>query len=392
MNGNDTRNDSPFAGIGYGPMILGLVGLAALGAAYIQGNEKGVLQSYVFGYICFVVLTLGCFGLTLLQHTIRAQWALPFQRLWEAGGGPAALLTMGILFLPIAFGMGKIFPWMDPHHIDGIILAKQNYLNQEFFLIRAAIYFLIWIGLASYLRASSLREDSSRDPNEAIKRTNVSAPSIVLFVITVTFAFTDWAMSLEPHWFSTVYGLWFVVGMALMAVSFATILVVSNYRSRLYEGLVHPGWTRDVGNMLLTLTMLWAYLTLSQFLIIWAANLKEEIPYYISRSHGGWNVLGVILIVGQFFAPFMALLAPRTKAFPRLLVALATWIFVMRFLDMFWVIAPAFRTEGLSVLWTDLAAVLGIGAIWLSVFGVQLRRAALLPRYDPRIPQVLEHA
>ena len=383
----------------FGPVgtIVGILGLGAWAAMFAMGDEAGrhlMLGSYLFAFIALMCLTLGCFGLTLLHHTVRGQWGLPLLRFFEAGGGPVSLGLMAVAFLPVAYGLHSyhLYPWADPAHVDDIIRSKAWWLNEPRFLIGAAFYFAIWIAWAAYLRRSSVLQDANRDPNESIKRTNVSAPGILMFFLTVTAAMTDWAMSLQPHWYSTVWGAWFVVGSVLMAMAFASMLLMAHRKAQPFTDVVVPGLTKDLGNLMFTMTMLWAYLMLSQFLIIWSANLKEEIGYFVARSEMGWFVLGWIVIVGQFFVPFFALLAPRTKAMAPILIKVAAWIFVLRFLDLYWTIIPAIRHEGPGPMLADLLALLGLGGVWFSVFVAQHKRANAFPIHDPRIRQVIEHA
>lgn len=383
----------------FGPVgtLVGILGLGAWGAMFMMGDEHSkqmLLGSYLYAFIAMICLTLGCFGLTLLHHTVRGVWGLPLLRFFEAGGGPVTLGFMAVAFVPVAIGLHSyhLFPWADPSHVDEIIRAKQWWLNEPRFLAFAALYFAIWIGFAAYLRRSSVLQDTNRDPNEAIKRTNVSAPGILIFFFTVTAAMTDWAMSLQPHWYSTVWGAWFAVGAALMAMSFASMLLMMHRKQQPFTDIVVPGLTKDLGNLMFTMTMLWCYLMLSQFLIIWSANLKEEITYFIARSELGWFALGWVVIIGQFFLPFLVLLAPRTKAMASLLVKVAAWIFVLRFLDLYWVIIPALRKDGPVPQISDAFALLGLGGLWFSVFVAQHKKANAFPLHDPRIRQVVEHA
>lgn len=384
----------------FGPvaLVVGLVGILAWAGLFVSGGEEArhaLLGSYLFAFIAFVCLTIGCFGLTLLHHTIRGQWGLPLLRFFEAGGGPGALGFMLVAFVPVAYGLQAyhLYPWADPSHADAIIRAKGWWLNETFFIARTAFYFAVWIAWATYLRRSSVLQDQNRDPNEAIKRTNVSAPGLVMFFLTVTAAFTDWIMTLMPHWYSTVWGAWLAVGSALMAMALCTALLLAHRGQQPFKDVIVPGLTKDHGNLMFTMTMLWAYLMLSQFLIIWSANLKEEIPYFLARSDHGWQFVGWIVIMGQFFLPFLTLLAPRTKAHAGLLIKVAVWILVVRFLDLYWTAIPAIRHDG-SPLPTvsDVLALLGIGGLWFSVFVSQHKKANAFPVHDPRIRQVVEHA
>lgn len=367
--------------------ICAVAGLGALALAFSQGRTVA-LQSYHFGFIFWICMTLGCFGLTLLHHAVRGSWGLSILRLMEAGGSGMSFLAMAVLFLPIVFGAGDLYVWADPAAVraDEVLQHKSGYLNLGFFALRAAVYFIIWALIAYLLRRSTLRQDRTGDLAEQQYRTNLGTPAIVFFVLSVTFAVTDWVMSLDPRWSSTIYGFWFVIGQALMALAFGTIVVTLSARRRPYSEIVSPQLTRDLGNMMFTCTMVWAYFTLSQFLITWSGNLPEFITYYVRRRTAEWNYLGAFNVIAQFFIPWTLLLAPKVKARPGLLAAVAIWLLAMRLPDLLWNVVPFY---GRAVAWSDFAALVGIGGVWLIVFGLQLRRAPLLPVYDRRLQEAL---
>lgn len=375
--------------------VLGLAGLIWVGAGYMTGAEelrRALLQSYLWAWFFWMGLTMGCFGLTLLHHSIRPQWALPLLRIWEAGGGPGSLFTMAILFIPIAAGKALLYEWVD--HQDAVIRSKAWFLNPTIFYVVSIGCFALWLGLSYALRASSVREDETRDPTESQFRTNWGTPGIVLYFLSWTAAVTAWVMALDARWYSTVFGLLTAVGNGLSAMALAAIIFLAYHRKQPYSNVVTKPLTRDHGNMLLALTMLWAYLTLSQFLIQWSANLREEVVYYTVRSVNGWNYLGTVIILGQFFAPFLVLCAPRTKHTPRLLLMTAVGILAVRVLDAFWLTMPSMpgRMESFGVRWHDLVAFVGIGGVWLLVFAYQFGRARVFPVHDPRIREALDAA
>jgi len=264
---------------------------------------------------------------------------------------------------------------------------KTGYLNLPFFVVRAAIYFAIWIGLARVLRKWSLQQDMTEDPSLAQKRMNLSAPGMVLFVLTVTFAMIDWVMSLEPLWQSSIYGAWFIVGQGLSAFAFSTTVLLIAARHKPFADVVNPKLTRDLGNLTFAFVILWAYTSFSQFLIMWSANLPEEIVYYVKRNQGGWQYLSAALTVLQFFLPFLLLLSSRVKRYAGLLLKVMVFILVMRVVDLFWIIQPAFGHETLRVHWLDITLLAGIGGLWLAWFAQQVCSAPLLPRHDSRLQE-----
>jgi hypothetical protein len=303
----------------------------------------------------------------------------------------------------VAIGMllGDIYPWTgirtetDPgmHHV---METKGTYLNPVFFLVRAVIYFTFWIAFSRFVNRSSLQQDQTGDPTLAQTRTNWSSPGLVVHVLLITFAATDWIMSLDPHWFSTILGVLFLAGQALGAVALSTLILVSLAGRRPFSQIISQELTRDLGNMLFAMTMFWTYISLSQFLIIWSANLPEETPFYVIRNSGGWLWVGVANILFGFFTPFLILLSGRTKRTPDYLWKVAALIFVMRIVDISWNVIPFYLQAGWGdvghLWWLCPAMWLGIGGIWISVFMGHLRRSPLLARHDPRVREVLEHA
>lgn len=363
--------------------FVGILALGACGAGYAV-DRAGTMQSYLYAYVLWVVLTLGLLGLTLLHHVLKASWGRPTLRLFEAGGGAPSLILMLVLFVPILAGLPLLYEWADPEKVaaDHILHLKAMYLNVPFFLVRVAFFFGVWIALAALLRRSSIRQDTNGERSERDFRTNLSSVGLVAFCITVTFAVTDWVMSLEPHWFSSLYGIWFLTQMVLTGLAFATAVVLIHANKRPYAEEVTPKLSKDLGTLLFAFTMFWAYITLSQYLIIYSANLPEFIPYYLHRSKEGWNVVAWIVVLLQFFAPFFALLIPALKRNRNQLLAVVLLILAVRVVDTFWIVMPALRHEGFQLLWTDAAALVGIGALWMSVFLSQLEKAQLVPSHQ----------
>lgn len=344
-------------------------------------------QGYLYAYIVWVGLTLGCQGLMLLQYVVKANWGVPVIRLLESGA--RCILLMAVLFIPIllAVWMGELYPWANAAiaREDKLIQAKAAYLNPGFFTIRAVLYFVIWGFLAYRTSGWSRAQDKSGDATLTQKRTDLAAFGMLVHVITVTFAFTDWVMSLDPHWFSTIYGVWFVVGQSLAGIAFVTLIAVRKRGQEPYIQLVDPQLTKDLGNLMLALTMLWGYTTLSQYLIIWSANLPEEITYFLRRNELFWQPLGVVVLVGQFFAPFLMLLSGRTKRTPDYLIGVASLVLVMRLLDLFWNIMRFYGTNNPTVYAIGIIGVVVVGSLWYFLgFDAQRKQAPLLPQYDIR--------
>jgi hypothetical protein len=275
-----------------------------------------------------------------------------------------------------------------------LVAGKAAYLNPGFFAGRAAIYFAIWIFGWFWLTKRSREEDASGDPRLASARQSFAAPWAVLFVITANFAVTDWVMSLEKEWFSTILGLLFVVGCALSAMALGTFFLVLARKTVSFAGKLYTHQWKDLGNLLFTLTILWAYMSFSQYLITYSGNLPEEIPYFIKRNVGGWEFVGGALIFLHFMLPFFLLLSSRTKRTPALLGGVALFIVLIRLVDVTWNVVPSLHREGFSFVWTDAAAVVGIGGFWIAVLMWRLRTTKLYPQYVelPKPAEAITHA
>lgn len=381
------------------------VGVAALAAGVVGFTQSRELfwQGYLLGWVFCAAFTLGCFALMLLHNMIRGNWSLSILRIVEAGGGPGALLFTLALYAPVLlFGLHDLYPWA---HIQGdhLIEAKRWWLNTPFFVARTVAYFLIWIAFAGALRRSSLEQDRTGDARLVDRRASIAAPGLVVFVITLTLAVTDWVMSLDPHWWSTIYGIWFLVCCGLSGMSLATLVVLLLSHRKPFSDIVTPGLSRDYGNVLLALTLFWAYISVSQFLIIYSGNLPEETRYFLRRMSGGWHAVGTFLVIFQFFGPFLLLLSGRTKRTYGYLIGVAVWMVFMRMVDMLWTIIPFFGPHELAtrvstpaqpLSWVHVAMMAGMGGIWLCFFFWQWLAAPVVPRHFAHVELggVPEHA
>lgn len=373
-------------------LIVGVIGIAA-GLLGFMTNRDQFFQSWLIGFLFCLGLTLGSLGLLMLQHLSGGQWGLVGRRVFEAASRTLPLVAL--IFVPLLFALPTLFLWARPEAVagDAILQQKAPYLNVQFFIVRAVIYFLFWMACAWLLTKWSAAQDRGEESLDAagmVRFRTLSAPGLLFLVLTITFAVTDWVMSLDPHWYSTIFGLMFVAGFGLSAFALTIAVLASIGPVGALAGRLTPRHFHDLGKLLLAFTMLWAYLNFSQFLIIWSGNLPEEIPWYVERMRGGWGVIAMSLVVGHFALPFLLLLSEdlkKSKWLPRV----AIFILVMRLVDTIFLVGPTFAHEGFPIHWMDVVIPAGLVGIWLFLFARHLRSLPLMPVNDPYMKEAFAH-
>src|SRR4051794_32105125 len=348
-------------------------------------------HSYLWSYVFCVGLALGSMAWLMLQYLSGGAWGVVIRRPAEAAARTLPLLA--VLFLPIAIGIPRLYEWSHKDIVEKSELLKHKalYLNVPFFLGRAVFYFAGWMLIAFLLNKWSEREDREGGMAAHIKMAKVSAPGVIFWCLTITFMSIDWLLSLNPQWFSTIFGMLVIAGQGLGSMAFLIALLVAlSTRSPMNMVLTHRH-LHDLGKFLLALTMVWAYFSYSQFLIIWSGNLPEEIPWYLARMRGGWGWVAILLVIGHFALPFALLLSRDIKRNFKLLRRLAIFIMCMRLVDLFWVVAPDFHKGEFHLSWMDFVAPVGLFGIWLAYFFLQLEKRPLMPINDPHLVEALEH-
>jgi hypothetical protein len=374
-------------------LIIGTIGLLlCLLGAYLDRVQ--FFRSYLVAYLFWWSIPLGSTAILMIHHLVGGTWGAVIRRVLEASTRTLPLLL--VLFVPLLFGMEDLYSWADPEVVakDPALQHKSAYLNMRLFLLRSAAYFTIWVVLTYVLNRGSRRQEEASDwaMEQTVRRRLrlVSGPGLALYGLTVTFAAVDWMMSLEPLWYSTIYGLRVAAAQLLGGLAWA-IVVMSWLATR--EPLVEvltPDHFQDLGNFLLTFVMAWIYIAFSQYLIIWSGNLPEEIPWYLHRGSGSWGWVALLLLLFHFIVPFVLLLARPLKRRASLLAALAAGILFVHLVELFWLVMPAFSPAGVYLHWLDIAAPVGVGGVWMALFLWQLQRRALLP-LAPRLQGVQEH-
>lgn len=383
-------------------LVVGLVGLAACGLGFVLNRDQ-FFRSWLIAYLLFLGIALGSMALVMIQHLTGGTWGV-FRRVLEASSRTLPLLAL--LFLPVVLGMSTLYPWThdDLVRADEVLRHRQPYQNTGFFLARALIYFASWIALAWTLTRWSRRQDEG-DMSGNMLLQRVSGAGLVIYALTITLAGVDWVMSINPHWYSTLFGFLMIGGQGLSALAFTIVIATLLVKDEPMSGLLKPHHFHDLGKLMFAFVMLWAYFNFSQFLLTYAANLLEEIPYFIARINHGWQYLALFLIVFHFAVPWLLLLSRDRKRNPARLVWVAAWILFMRYTDLFMLVTPEFASTGQNlhmlageheslffVHWLDLAAPLGIGGVWLWMFFTQLAQRPLLAFGDPYLRESMETA
>jgi hypothetical protein len=370
-------------------LVGGVATVACVAGAFLSPSQ--FLHSYLWSYMFFLGLTLGCLALNMLQYLTGGAWGIVIRRFCEAASRTLPLLA--VLFLPIIAGIPTLYAWSNAAIVakDEVLRHKHAYLNVPFFLVRAALYFGGWLLLSYLLNKWSRQQDETG--NRALNRRLqlISGPGLVFWALSVTFMSVDWILSLDPHWFSTMYGLLYMAGQGLNALAFLIALTVIMSRRKPLSDVITPRHLHDLGKLMLAMVMVWAYFSYSQFLIIWAGNMAEEIPWYTRRLFGGWQYVGIGLMLLHFALPFALLLSREIKRSAQLILGVSVLMLFMRFVDLYWLVMPGYRQGGFGISWMDLAAPVALGGIWLWAFTSQLNKRPLLPIRDPHLQEALEH-
>ncbi len=373
-------------------LVLGSGATALLVVIAFAGVERA-MQAWLVAFFLWFGVALGSLALLMLHNVTGGGWGHAVRRVLEAG--TKTLPVTALFALPFLVFPGVLYEWAHPAVVaaDPILQHKAAYLNVPFFRVRGVLYFAIWIGLAALCRALGRTNERERTEASGRRLRAISAPGIAVFGATLTFAAIDWGMSLEPHWFSTMYGVLFIVGQALSTLCFSILVAGWLARREPIARYFGAGQFHDLGNLVLAFVMLWAYTAFSQFLIIWSANLSEETPWYLHRLGHGWEGLALCLLLLHFAVPFALLLSRRTKRSRSLLPALAAFLFVLRYADLHWLLVPAFEREsallGFAV---DLLALVAAGGLWLGAFLHALRSGPLYSEAPGRAVQAASHA
>ena len=369
--------------------ILGLLGGTVLSLAGPDG-ARGFFFSYLLNATFFLTISIGALFFVILHHLVRAGWSVVVRRIAEAMA--ANVWILGLLFIPILLlGLGEIYPWARPGAAahDHLIAHKQPWLNSPFFIARAVLCFLVWILLSRHFLRLSLRQDSDGDPMITIRMERFSGVAMVLFGLTVSIAGFDLLMSLDPHWYSTMFGVYVFSGSVLGFLALLPLVLIFLQSRGLLRNAVTSEHYHDIGKLVFAFTVFWAYIAYSQYMLIWYANIPEETVWLLRRQTGGWERIGFVLLFGHFVLPFLVLLPRFVKRRKGLLALPALWILIMHWFDLYWLIMPELRSEGVPLSLRDLLLFVGVGGVYFAALAHRLRDRALVPERDPRLAESL---
>jgi len=395
MNNLDLMPPPVVQTIGRRSLIIGaIVGVVAIAGGVFQPTV--FFRGYLLSFMAWLGIALGSMVILMLRHLTKGGWGMIIRRI--LGAAMRTLPLLALLFIPLLFALPRLYPWARPlgdvpdknlrQHLQNI---THSYLNVHGFIIRAIIYFAIWGTLIFLLTKWSKEQDRPPVRDNSARFKVLSGPGIILYGFTISFAAIDWTMSLDPSWISTIYPLIILIGEVLSALCFAVVIERILFRYRPMSELLKPEYVHDHGKFMLTFIMVWAYFSFSQWLIIWAGNLPEEITWYTKRLGGGWGWIGLFLVLFHFAVPFAILLSRPFKRDVTKLVWLAMWLMLMRYLDLFWVIEPNF-SRTITVTWADIIVPVAMGGLWLAYFCRNLASMPLVPAYDAFASEVLHPA
>ena len=374
------------AGLATGVIML----VASVALAFLApGGMDRMLHSYLVAFAFFLSVSLGALFFVVLQHLVRAGWSVVVRRVAEALAMNLPLLAL--FAVPILLGVRGLYEWADPRAVagDALLRGKQPYLNVPFFAARLAVYFAVWTFLARYFWTRSTTQDRTGDVRLSLQMERTSAIGMVLFALTTNYAAVDLLMSLDPHWYSTIFGVYFFSGGVVGFFALLSMLAALLQRSGRLGGAVTDEHYHDLGKLVFAFTVFWAYIAFSQYMLMWYANIPEETEWYLRRQTGQWAGVSLLLLFGHFVLPFVYLLPRFVKRRPKLFGPIAAWMLLMHYVDIYWIVMPQISPGRVPLHLLDLTCPLGIGGIMLAATAHRLRQRALVPLRDPRLAESL---
>lgn len=365
--------------------VLGAIACAILGPA----NPKQFFFSWLVSFLYFLSLALGGLFFVLIQYASQGRWGIVVRRIGETIF--ATIPVFAILFVPLLFGLHDLYSWSVPGaaDLDALLRWKAPYLNVRFFVIRAALYFVCWSFIALFYYLLSRGQDATGELAVSARLRRLSGPCLIVLALTQTFAAVDWIVSLTPHWYSTMFGVYFFAGSFIGFIALLSVVVPAMLRAGLLDSVITAEHLHDIGKFLFAFMAFWAYIAFSQFLLIWYANLPEETFWFRTRLQGSWEIVSILLMAGHFGVPFFYLMGRDVKRKGWTLALGGAWLLAMHFVDVYWLVMPALHPEGVRATALDAAAFVAVGGCFVAAAAWLMRRQALVPLRDPRLTESL---
>jgi hypothetical protein len=364
-------------------LVVGIIGLIASAAGYFV-DSKQFFFSYLTAFVFWLTLGLGGLFFVMLHHLVDAKWSVVLRRIAENLMRVTPIMV--VFFIPLTLGLHELFHWThaDAVAADPILQSKEPYLNIPFFGIRAAVYFAVWLWLCIDLYRLSIRQDREGHTEGLTKKfRRLSAPGMLLFAVTVTFASFDWMMSLDAHWFSTIFGAYVFSGLFLGTLAMMTLIVMFLRANGQLTSVITEEHYHDLGKLMFAFLIFWAYMAFSQYFLYWYANIPEETIWYKHRWEGGWQVVSLIIVFGHFVIPFFLMLTRAAKRSAKMLTFLGIWFLVVHFVDIHWIVLPNLHKHGAHLSWMDFTTLVGIGGVFIWYLHRMFVSNKVVPVNDP---------
>ncbi len=373
-------------------LMLGLAGLGIAAFVFLLTSDKErAWHAYLTAYFYFFILAIGGLFFASIQHVSKAGWSVNVRRFCEAFTAFLPVALVGALIL--LAGGKSLYDWMDPAKVaeDALLMHKRGYLNTIFFVIRILVFFGLWLLFAKKLVGGSLKQDKTGDPEITNKSVGWSVAFLLTFAVSFSLFGVDLLMSLQPHWFSTVFGIYLFGGLFQSTMALMILLIIYAQNKGLLTGYVDENHLHDLGKFLFAFTVFWAYIAYSQYMLIWYANLPEETIFYLPRVTGSWVYVSAALLLFKFVVPFLALLSRRSKRNPAILGTVSVLILVMQYVDLYWLVYPNLTAERVVFGLPEILIFAGFGGLFMFTVTRFLSRNLIVPARDPRIHESLHH-
>jgi hypothetical protein len=369
------------AAVGLGLTLAG--GLFGLGG-HGEADSKQFFFSWLTSFAFYTTIGLGALFFVILHHLVRASWSTGLRRIAE--NLAINLPLMAVLSIPVVIGLKKVYHWAGEHGAiaDPILEAKHSYLNVSAFGVRAVVFFVLWTAIIWFFRSNSVAQDSTGAHALTFKMRRFAPLSMLTFALSSTFFAFDWLMSLDYHWFSTMFGVYIFAGSVISFFATTILVVLWLTRNNVLANTLTVGNFHDAGKLMFGFIVFWTYVSFSQYFLIWYANIPEETAWYLHRSQGGWQYLGTLVIVGHFILPFWVLMSRHIKRNRMILGVGAFWMLLMHFVDLYYVIMPSLHHH-FHPHWLDITAFVGMGGVFFAAFIFWCRKAAVIAHKDPQL-------